>query len=260
MTHRWFSTFLGFSGLSALALAALPSHAQSAPVQPKPPMYSYTANWQIPRAHWSEVPQAEASNKSIMDKALADGTLVGYGDDELVVHTADGETHDDWWSSMSIAGLLKVRAQLFAAGTPTAPALDAATQHWDLLFVSHYYNRRPGSFKNAYTWVAMYQLKPEASADALDTISQAIVVPLMEKMFADGTILEYEVDELAVHSSAPGRFWISWVSPNPENVDKVNAAVIDAVRTQSLIGPAFGSMTTAGDHRDELLISEGAFK
>lgn len=258
MTQRWFITSLSLCGL--LAIAALPAHAQSSPVQPKAPMYSYIANWQVPRAHWSEIPQANAANKSIMDKAVADGTLIGYGDDELVVHSPDAETHDDWWSSMSIAGLLKVREQLFAAGTPTSPALDAATKHWDLLFVSRYYNRHPGSFKNAYTWVAMYQLKPDAPGNAIDTLSQNIMGPLMEKMLGDGTILEYEVDELAVHSDAPGRFWISWVSPTAEGVDKVNAAVIEAVRTEPMLGPAFGSMTKGSDHRDELLSSEGAFK
>lgn len=256
MTQRWFSTFLGVCCL--LALAALPSRAQS--VQPKAPMYSYIANWQIPRARWGEVPKAVADTKAVMDKSLADGTLVGYGDDELVVHSPDGETHDTWWASNSMAGLLKVRERLFAAGTPTAPALDAATKHWDEIFVSRYYNRHPGSYKNAYTWVAQYELKPDASMDAVDTLSQNIVAPLMEKLFADGTVLEYEVDELAVHSGGPRTFWIIWVSPNPEGIDKVSGAIDDAVKTQQLIGPAFGSMTNPGAHRDELLSSEGAYK
>jgi hypothetical protein len=36
-------------------------------------------------------------------KALADGTIVGYGNDEDLVHQAYGETHDNWWSAMSMA-------------------------------------------------------------------------------------------------------------------------------------------------------------
>ena len=91
MSKQWFSTLLGFCGLSTLTLAALHCCAQSLPAQPKPPMYSYIANWDIPRSHWAEMPKVSAANKPIMDKALADGTLVGYGDDELVVHSADGE-------------------------------------------------------------------------------------------------------------------------------------------------------------------------
>lgn len=260
MSKRWFTAFLGLCGLLVLTLLALPSRAQSSPAQPKPPMYSYIANWQIPRAQWGQVAQAAAATQSVMDKALADGTLVGYGDDELVVHSADGETHDQWWSSMSMAGILNVRARLFAAGTPTSPALDAATKHWDELFVSRYYNRHPGSFKNAYTWVAQYQLKSDAPADALDTLSANIVAPLLEQMMADGTIIEYEIDEMAVHSGAPGAFWISWVSPNPDGVDKVMGGIAGAVKANPLVGPAFGDMTKGSAHRDELLVSEGAFK
>lgn len=97
ISKKWFSPFLGFCGLLALSLFACPSHAQSSTVQSKPPMYSYVANWQIPRTHWSEMPQSEAADKSVMDHALADGTIIGYGNDQNLVHTPDGETHDDWW-------------------------------------------------------------------------------------------------------------------------------------------------------------------
>lgn len=121
MSKKWFSPFLGFCGLLALSLFACPSHAKSSTVQSKPPMYSYVANWQIPRTHWSEMPQSEAADKSVMDHALADGTIIGYGNDQNLVHTPDGETHDDWWSSMSMAGLLKVLSQLYASGNVSSP-------------------------------------------------------------------------------------------------------------------------------------------
>lgn len=195
-----------------------------------------------------------------MDKALADGTIVGYGSDQDLVHSADGETHDDWWSSMSFAGLLKVLDQLYASGNTSSPALDAATKHWDLIFVSHYYNRRPGSYKKAYTWVSTYQLKPDAPGDAVNTLGANIIAPLLEKMFADGTILEYEVDEMALHSETPGTFWVSWVSPTPEGIDKVNGALVETIKAQPLVVPAFGSMTKGSAHRDELLLSEGIYK
>lgn len=260
MNMRLWSALAGLCGFAVLTFGGLSSSAQSSPAQPKPPMYSYIANWQIPRSHWAEMPKAEAADKPIMEKALAAGTIVGYGDDELVVHSADGETHDDWWSSMSMAGLLKVREELFAAGTPMSPALEAATKHWDLLFVSRYYNRRPGAFKNAYTWVATYELKPDASGDALETLSQNVMAPFMEKMFADGTILEYEIDVMAVHSGAPGTFWVSWVTPTPEGVDKVNGALAETLKAEPMIAPAFGSATKGSAHRDELLFSEGAYK
>ena len=85
-----------------------------AEVKEKPAMYSYIANWQIPRAHWAEMEKSAAARKAILDKAMADGTIVGYGDDMNLVHTPDGETHDTWWSAMSMAGLVKVLDQLMA--------------------------------------------------------------------------------------------------------------------------------------------------
>jgi len=83
------------------------------------------------------MPRTVAADKSIMDKALADGIIVAYGDDETIVHSPDADTHDNWWSSMSMAGLLKVLNELYAAGNTSSPALDAATTHRDLIVVSH---------------------------------------------------------------------------------------------------------------------------
>jgi hypothetical protein len=257
-THRWCSPLLAFCAL--FAVAALPSHAQTSPVQPKAPMYSYVANWQIPRAHWAQMPQGAAADKPIMDKALADGTLIGYGNDETLVHSADGETHDAWWASNSMAGLLKVLDQLFASGNVSSPALDSATKHWDSIYVSRYYNWHPGSYKGAILYESTYELKPDAPMDAVDTLSQNIIVPILEKLFADGTVTEYEIDELAIHSQAPGSFSIISVCPSADGVDKINAAIAEAIKAQPLINPAFASVTNPSGHRDSLYRGEGTFK
>lgn len=260
MNTRWFSTSLGFCGLLVLSLAAVPARAQSTPVQAKAPMYSYVANWQIPRAHWSQMPASEAADKSIMDRELSDGTIVGYGDDETLVHTPDGATHDNWWSSMSMAGLLDVLNQLYASGNVSSPALDSSTKHWDEVYVSHYYNWHAGAYKSAYTYVTTYELKANAPDNAVDTLSGNIIAPLFEKMLANGTVLEYEIDELEVDSEAPGSFSIVYVTPTADGIDKVEAAIRDVVKAQPLIVPAFGSMVKARSNRDQLALSEGIYK
>jgi hypothetical protein len=94
----------------------------------------------------------------------------------------------------------------------------------------------------------------------VDMISKNLVVPIMEKMLADGTIIEYEIDTLAVHTEAPGSFWISYVTPNPEGLDKVNAGIRESLKASPLAGPAFGSMTDSKGHHDELIRGEGTFK
>jgi len=260
MNKRLWSIFAGLCGLVMLTVCAIPSGAQMSEVKEKPPMYSYIANWQIPRAHWAEMEKANGADKAILDKALADGTIVGYGDDENLVHQADGETHDNWWSAMSMAGLMKVLDQISAAGNSSSAALISATKHWDLIFVSRYYNWKPGSWKGGYTHVSIYKFKADAPDDAVDTLSKQLVVPMLEKMLADGDILEYEIDTEAIHTAAPGTFEIVYVAPKAEGLDKVNAAITDSMKAHPLSGQAFGSTVDSSGHRDELIRANGTYK
>jgi hypothetical protein len=258
MSKRLFLVFAGLCGLVMSALCTQPACAQE--MKEKPPLYSYVANWQIPRAHWSEMDKSNQADSAILAKALADGTIVGYGNDENLVHQEDGETHDNWWSAMSMAGLVKVLDQFYASPNTTSSTLDSATKHSDVIFVSRCYNWHSGSYKKGYTHVSKYKLKADAPDDAVEMLSKHLVAPLLEKLLADGTILEYEVDTLAIHTEAPGNFWIVYIAANPEGLDKVDATIADTLKSQPLSGPAFGSMTDANGHRDELIRGEGTFK
>jgi hypothetical protein len=249
------------TGLCAVALMALWSvGARAQEVKQKPPMFTYIANWEIPRAHWGEMAKSADTTKPILDKAMADGTLVGYGNDENLVHSQGEFTHDNWWSSTSIAGLMKVLDQISAAGGSSSPALESSTKHWDLIDVSHYYNWKPGQYKNGYVQVAVYRLKSNAPDDAVEQLSKNFIVPLLEKQLADGTIVEYEIDEPAVHTDAPGTFSIVWVCPNADGIDKVAAAVRSTREGQALSNAAFLSMVDYKTHRDELIRGNGIFK
>jgi hypothetical protein len=242
------------------ALSAIPSGAQATEVKEKPPMYSYVSNWQFPRERWGDVGKINAADNTIFQAALADGTLVGYGNDANMVHTPDGESHDTWWSSTSLAGLLKVLDKLRALDNADSPISLSPTKHWDLVLVSHYYNWKPGPYTGAYVNVMMYQLKADAPDDAVSTLSKNVVVPLMEKLLADGTILEYEVDTEAIHTDAPGLVAIVYDTPQPEGVDTVRAAIRDSQKNNPLIGPSFDSWIDYSQHRDELLKGNGAYK
>ena len=260
MNRRLWSVFAGICVFAMSTLWAVPSGAQGSEVKEKPPMYSYVANWQIPRAQWADMDKANAADKTILDKALADGTIVGYGNDENLVHQPDGETHDNWWSAMSMAGLIKVLDQFYSSGSTTAGPLASATRHWDLIMVSTYYNWHPGAYRSGYTHVSYYKLKADAPDDAIDLLSKNLVVPLLEKQLSDGSILEYEIDTEAIHTSDPSGFWIVYVASNPEGLDSVDKAVQQTLKSQPLSGPAFGGMTDFTVHRDELLRGEGVFK
>jgi len=229
-------------------------------VKEKPPMYSYVSFWNIPRAQWADMDKADAADQKILEKALADGTIVGYGTDQNLVHQPDGGTHDDWWSAMSMAGILNVLDKFYKSGTPTSPVLASATKHSDGVFVSRFYNWRPGSYKGAYTRVAYYKLKNDAPDDAVETLSKNLIVPVLEKLLADGSLIEYEIDTEAIHTEAPGAFWVDIISTGADGLDKLNAALRDAAKMNPLRGAAFESMVDSTAHRDYLSSSTVTYK
>jgi hypothetical protein len=252
-----------FANLCAVAMAgvwAAPVGAQIAEIKEKPPMYTYEAQWMIPRTRWADMEKATANDAKTLDKALGTGGIVAYGDDSTLIHTAEGLTHDDWWSAMSMAGVLNALDEIYKAGGATAPVLSSATKHWDNLFVSRYYNWHSGSWKGAYTHWAGYTLKPDAPDDAVDTLAKNFVVPMMEKLLADGTIVEYEIDVEAIHTDAPGNFGIAYITPTAEGLDKTNAALREAFKKTPLIGPAMDSIVDFTKHRDWLGRTTATYK
>jgi hypothetical protein len=241
------------------AISVITVHGQTAEIKEKSRMYTYVADWVIPRAQWGEMDKATASNQSDFDKALADGTLVGYGDDTTLVHHEDGNTNDSWWSSMSLGGLIKVLEQARKSSSG-ATALAAATKHWDNVYVSRYYNWKKGSWKGLYTYESAYKLKADAPEDAVDQLSKNLVAPLLERMLADGTIVEYEIDTQAVHTEAPGMFYIVYIGATADSLDKVNAAIRESFKANPMGGPAFASMVDFSQHRDEVARTNATYK
>lgn len=259
MNRKLCGIFAGVCALAMMAASAAPAWAQDEPKE-RPPMYSYVGFWNIPRAQWAEMEKNNAVDQKILDKALADGTILAYGYDLNLVHTLDGATHDDWWSAMSMAAMLNVLDKFYKSGTPTSPVLASATKHSDGIFVSRYYNWRPGSYKGAYTRVAYYKLKPDVPEHAIETISKHLIVPVLEKLLTDGSIVEYEIDTEAIHTEGPGAFWVDVISPNAEGLDKLNAALRDAGKANPLNSQALDSMVDLAAHRDNLSSSSVAYK
>ena len=257
---KYFRALIPALCAAALIALSMPLKAQTSEIKPKAPMYSYVANWNIPRSQWGEIEKSNAANQDILEKAIANGTIVAYGSDENLVHQPEGETHDSFWSANSLAGVLNLLDQFYKSGVAAAPVFAAATKHWDNVYVSRYYNWHSGTFKGAYTYVAGYRLKPNAPEDAVSLLSKNIVAPLLEKMLSNGTIVEYEIDVQAIHTEAPGLFLISYIAPTAEGIDKVDAAIIETLRANPLQGPAFDSMVDFSAHRDELLRTNATYK
>ncbi len=251
-----------FGTLGALTLAGwvAPACAQTPEIKEKPPLYTYVSFWTIPRAQWPEMIKADAADKPILDKAVASGDIVGYGNDVNLIQRPDGDTHADWWSSMSMAGLLNVSARFDSSERANSPVLQSAAKHWNEIIVSRYYNWRSGSWQNIYTRAALYKLKQDAPEDAVAILSKNLFAPLFERMLAKGIVNQYEIDSEAVQTDAPGMLWIFCLAANADAIDKINAAMRDAVKSNPLARVAFDSMVDSSSHRDYMALANATYK
>jgi hypothetical protein len=213
-------------------------------VKEKPLLYKYVSYWTFPRARWDDVEAYATDNRKILARALADGVLVGYGDDENLVHFAEGFTHATWWQASSRAGVMNVLEALHKGGGSSAPLLVSSTRHWDQVFVSRFYNWKAGSWKGAYGYKSTYKLKPDApEADDTLRMLSSFYVPLFEGLLTDGVIAEYEIDRAIFHDTdSRAQLHFSFVTPSPDGLDNLNVALRSAIGENSLLAPAFGAM------------------
>jgi hypothetical protein len=251
---------LGLCLSAVLGTLSASAIAQTPEIKEKPPLYTYVASWVIPRARWADMAKDRGTNDKVLDHSMAAGLLVAYGDDESLVHTPEGATHSGWWCAMSMAGLFNTLDEFYKNGSAVSPVLTNATRHWDEVYVSRFYDWRTGSVKDGYVHGAVYSLKPEAPADAVALLSRSFVVPLFEKLMGDGSVSAYQIAEQEIHTADPNQFFIFFITPKAEGLDKVNAALSEAIRANSLASPAFGSMVDFSRHRDELGRGDSVFR
>src|SRR5215467_9098364 len=194
----------GIAGLAVLGMTATLAGPQTAEVKEKPPLYKYVSYWTFPGAHWADVDKDNAITSQILAPALADGTLVGYGEDEEQVHSGEAFTHARWLQAKSLASLMKLAQTLHNGGDSSPLLLASSARHWDQIYISSFYNWKAGTWKGAYGYSGPAKLKPEAP-DANEAIRElsSFYVPVFEKMLADGIILEYEIDRVIRTTDSP---------------------------------------------------------
>ena len=254
---------MGVAGLAVLGMTTTLAGSQTDEVKEKPPLYRYVSSWTFPPAHWGDVDKDNAtSNQKGLAPALADGTIVGYGDDENQVHSAEGFTHAFWLQAKSIASLMKVIETVHKGGGSNSPLLAGSTRHWDQIYISSFYNWKAGSWNGAYGYAGTAKLKPDApdAHDAVRALS-SFYVPVFEKMLADGIIVEYEIDREMIHTTdSRAQIHFSFVMPSAEGLDKFQDALGVAIDQNSLIGPAFGSMTVNFTEHFDFVKVNASFK
>jgi hypothetical protein len=212
-------TFVFVACILTLGLLGSTASAQ-APVRP---IYTYVAEWGVPRAQWAAMEKSNAEEKAAMDALVANGTLIGYGYFENRVHSDGGYTHGSWFQATSVGNILKALESFYAQPDRVTSGVQAASKHQDYLMVANVYAAKPVSNATGYLRVVSVAIRPGEQEEFLDAYNRYIK-PVYDKLLADGAIVSYQLDAEFNIQNAPGRFFSAIVMPNADAVNQVNMA------------------------------------
>jgi hypothetical protein len=223
---------------------AVLSQTESTPV-----VYTYVSQFQIPRANWAAYSEdTEKSFIPVVEKSLADGTILSWSTFEQVVHTPEGYTHGAAWSSTSIAGLMKVLDEVRKSGP--RPGQNAATKHEDYLMQTRMYHAGTGT--PTYLRVVCSAAKPD-KPEHYTAVLKKMLVPTFEEQLKQGAATYYGLDEQYVNTSAPSTRCLVITYPNAESIDKWATAINTTMgKWSSAERDEFASATVPDSRRDIL--------
>ena len=199
---------------------------------------------------WGEFQKQEDSNLDALKKAVADGTILSFGNFAVVNHQEGLPTHGSWFTATSMANLMKVLEGLRAAPASTSAPF-AASKHWDYIVTSTNYGLHSGTFTNGYLRVARWPAKAGAN-DPDGKILKSTMLPLLEKLFAEGALHTYTIDNESIHSEDPGTMFVVFVANGAEGLDKFIAAIADLQKNNPAGLAAYGTLIDSHGHRDTL--------
>jgi hypothetical protein len=243
-------TILGVCLLTlCLALATVrPSQAQM-PAKGKAPIYTYVAEWDVPRAQWGDMIKVDEQERPLLDKLVADGTLVGYGAYTNLIHQEGQPTHGSWFTATSEGNLLKTLEAIYASGSPNAP-VEGASKHWDQILTGDIYNGRAGASTGYLTW-SRWVVKP-GQMHAFNELTKSMFVPVLEKLLSEGVITSYGLLTEDYHQDKLGTIYEYFTVPDAASLDKANKAFEDAFGNNPTIGDAMRALTEREGHQDFL--------
>jgi len=224
------------------------ARAQAASTE-KAPVYTYVSEWTVPRAMWGDYLKQSSGDDELMKKAVADGTLIEFGDYTVLNHQEGLPTHGTWFSASSIANLMKALEELRTRpGATSAPF--AASKHWDYILRSTDYDAHSGTFTNGYLRVGNWRFAKDASDGG--AVVKATLSAALQKMMSEGSLHEYAIDEEAVHSRDPGTIFVAIVTNGAEGLDKFEAAIDAMEKSSPAVGAALRGTLDPEGHRDFL--------
>ncbi len=226
----------------SLLLLALPVLAQEAPV------YTYLAHWNVPRAQWAEfIEFGEENAFPVLERMLADGTIVAWGSTVAVVHEQGGTTHEVYWAASSIAGIERAREEL--TKLPWSSVLSGAKHH-DHLLQSLIHRGSTTDTTTGSLYVNIAKVRP-GRGQAWRAVWEKYFKPTYDELLDNGTILAYEVSIQYVHTEDPRYRYVWYIAPSADAVDKVHEAYTAVFEKEApAIFAALSAVAIRSEHRD----------
>ena len=88
LKRHWISCAL----ISLMLAGAFPAKAQMQDGE-KSAVYTYVADWGVPGEQWRDYEKATADERETLDKLVADGTLISFGEYTSRLHQEGHTTH-----------------------------------------------------------------------------------------------------------------------------------------------------------------------
>ncbi|MGI8961553.1 MAG: hypothetical protein ACR2IV_17685 [Bryobacteraceae bacterium] len=219
--------------------------------QGKPPVYTYISEWAVPRPQWTDMVKLDEQDRPLMDKLVADGTLIGYGAYANLIHQEGEPTHGTWMPATSEGNLLKALEAVYAQPGSTTSPVQGVSKHWDYMLVGRVYNQRSGKSDGGYLAGDQWDVKPGEMRAYNDLVKSALV-PVFEKLLADGVVTSYGMDTEDFHTQKLGRVTFYFTTADASAFDKASKAFDEAFDKSPALGSALQSMVDRQGHRDFL--------
>ncbi len=243
-------TIWGVCLLLCLTLAIGGSLQAQTAAKGKAPVYTYVAEWDVPRAQWGDMVKLDEQDRPLLDKLVADGTLIGYGAYTNLIHQEGQPTHGSWFTATSEGNLMKALEAIYAQPGSVSAPVQGASKHWDQILTGDIYNSKPGTSGGYLTW-SRWEIKPGDMRDYSE-LTKSAFVPVLEKLLAEGSITSYGLLREDFHQQKLGTIYEYLTVPDAASLDKVNKAFDDAFSNNPAFGDAVRALAEREGHQDFL--------
>ncbi len=220
---------------------------------------SYVAEFKVKRGDAAEwINLVRKHDKPMLDKLMADGTVLAWGLDTVAIRREEGVTHRIWVVTADYASMDKVVAGFNAMKTAPEDVarylevanLSALQEHYVRSIIFKVTEVPP--MTRPYRTYSGIKVKPGKGSE-WQKLFEKYTRPILDKLMADRTIYGYGVDVEDFHTDDPGWRWVWVVTPNMTAFDKMAAANEKRSEAErAAIAQEFENVTERGSHRDYL--------